>query len=306
MTQPRHHVPGGRSGARAFPYLKFQNRKIMKTIPTDGDQGDQRRAFTLIELLVVIAIIAILAAMLLPALGSAKERALRISCLNNLKQLGIALSMYGSDYNDTLPTRPDVNGTPFSGYFLFAVSIDPGYNTTPATGPRGQAVQDNRPGLNHGLLFRQQLIPSGRIFYCPSLSKLTREFAYDGFVTTEGKWPAYGNAPTDWNPAPVRSSYILYPQSATLADPTNPYRYKLATKMTELSARLAVMPDLIHVYEWIPHRSGNNPGALNVLWGDWHVTISTTKAAFDQKLWGNGGPGANPDAFQKIVSLLKP
>jgi hypothetical protein len=89
--------------------------------------------------------------------------------------------------------------------------------------------------------------------------------------------------------------------------------YKTAWRSIQLRADRPVMTDLIHDYSAIPHRSARNPNALNVLWGDAHASVCTTKAAFDPgPLYWNvpggpsGRPGNNEGNFLRIVSLLRP
>jgi prepilin-type N-terminal cleavage/methylation domain-containing protein/prepilin-type processing-associated H-X9-DG protein len=168
--------------------------------------------FTLIELLVVIAIIAILAAMLLPALSKAKQRALTISCVSNLKQLALGWTMYAGDNQD---------------HMVINYLNPANYLGTTNSWINGQIGQVNSlPGATNLLAIQQGLLyqynPNAKIYECPSASmgptglpKLVRNYSIEHRMGGNVTWfyntasiPNYVKISQVANPAP--SSAIVF------------------------------------------------------------------------------------------------
>jgi prepilin-type processing-associated H-X9-DG protein len=122
-----------------------------------GPEMNRKDRFTIIELLVVAAIIAILAAMLLPALGRAREMGRRASCSNNLKQLGLVTAMYLNDNRDTYmygtvgKNYKNYNWVQlfrFQKYIMAKTLNDPSFNPTDTTKPQPmEPINANYEGL---------------------------------------------------------------------------------------------------------------------------------------------------------------
>ncbi len=136
-------------------------------------EKSKKRSFTLIELLVVVAIIAVLLSILLPALGKARDEVRKISCLNNHRQLILAMLQYASDYSGHYPRTSlvDDRESCWSSWGTYG---------TVSSWPSGPAQP-----VGYGLLWRYHYIRDFVFFYCPARDKTSWPARY---IFDKSKW----------------------------------------------------------------------------------------------------------------------
>jgi prepilin-type N-terminal cleavage/methylation domain-containing protein len=247
---------------------------------------NRQRGFTLIELLVVIAIIALLMAILMPALRRAKEQAKRVTCANNLRQMGTSLVIYSDDYGGRLPPSETEGNLPWHSYVAFW---------------EGPAPDNSRP-VQFGLLYKFGGCNDPKVFYCPSVSvkapwKAHRYEYYVDVGVPFGTIPPPGNL-TDNK---IRTAYNYYPQGRGLEDDGYP---PVASKYVDLVNTRAIIVDLIAGSGVgrgeMPHRMGSKAGS-NALFGDSHVYFTTGIEPYMNIDLGHDWP-----RFKEILYSLEP
>jgi prepilin-type N-terminal cleavage/methylation domain-containing protein len=266
----------------------------MSFFSTNQNRG---RAFTLIELLVVIAIIAILAALLLPVLAAARQKARRIACMNNLRQLSLACKLYADDSSGQLVSSWPIG---FGSYPVNPYSWCPGWVSFNEPGgfdygPSPQFDCTNVYALQQGAIW--QYVKSPGVYRCPADDRsmggmpVVRSYSMNSWMNGKSYGDPTGESTFVTPENDGTLTYTLFRKESQIAQPSQMWTL-IDEDASTINDSLFIV-DMGPVNEIVDMPSNRHGKSYEIGFADGHMENVRLQAPLSD--WENDDDGPDPD-----------
>jgi hypothetical protein len=252
----------------------------------------RRTALSRIELLVVIVIIVLVPSILMASLEAARELAKIPVCANQLRQIGLAVSLYAESYEGRMP------------WWGYSDPEEESEEMHPYVAYRQDWVWPNRrlKAMRLACLYEAGLITEPKIFYCPANKNPL--YMYESYMNP----PIWGYLPQWFNVVDghnqwVRVGYEYYPTDPNGEKNTTGIPVYTARRIDKLDSRIPYMTDVLRHRDELSHNIQDNPG-VNALFKDGHVVYCDDRDVFDDPIWDRYTSAPWREYYYTIFKLI--